>query len=69
MAEVAIPGATDPDVVSFLSEMGIRPGVEVQLKEKHPFEGPLTLTVDGSERTLGTGWHEIYIRPKKEINR
>ena len=57
-------------MVSFLSEMGIRPGVEVQLKEKHPFEGPLTLTVDGSERTLGNRLaREIYIRPKKEINR
>jgi DtxR family Mn-dependent transcriptional regulator len=70
VAEVAIPGATDRDVVSFLSELGIRPGVEVQLKEKHPFEGPLTLTVDGRERTLGNRLaREIYIRPKKEINR
>ena len=70
VAEVAIPGTTNPDVVSFLNELGIRPGVEVQLKEKQRFEGPLTLRVAGSERTLGNRLaHEIYVRPKKESNR
>jgi DtxR family transcriptional regulator, Mn-dependent transcriptional regulator len=70
VAEVAIPGTTNPDVVSFLNELGIRPGVEVRLKEKQRFEGPLTLSVDGSERTLGNRLaREIYVRPKKESNR
>ncbi len=67
---MAIPGTTNPDVVSFLNELGIRPGVEVQLKEKQRFEGPLTLSVAGSERTLGNRLaREIYVRPKKESNR
>ena len=70
VAEVAIPGTTNPDVVSFLNELGIRPGVEVQLREKQRFEGPLTLSVAGSERTLGNRLaREIYVRPKKESNR
>ena len=70
VAEVAIPGTTNPDVVSFLNELGIRPGVEVRLKEKQRFEGPLTLSVAGNERTLGNRLaREIYVRPKKESNR
>ena len=29
------------------------PGVEVVVVEKHPFDGPLVVTVDGQDRTLG----------------
>ena len=50
---VAVPGSTDPDVVAFLETLGVRPGVEVEIREKHPFDGPLVLVVDGQTRTLG----------------
>ncbi|MEO7804873.1 MAG: metal-dependent transcriptional regulator [Actinomycetota bacterium] len=53
IAEVAVPGSTAQEVVAFLDTLGLRPGVTVQVKEKHPFDGPLVLTVDGQERTLG----------------
>jgi DtxR family Mn-dependent transcriptional regulator len=52
-ALVAVPGRTDPAVIEFLETLGLRPGVHVQVVEKHPFDGPLVLTVDGLERTLG----------------
>jgi DtxR family Mn-dependent transcriptional regulator len=52
-AVVALPGSTDPDVAMFLEELGVRPGVEVEVREKHPFDGPLVVSVDGHERTLG----------------
>jgi DtxR family transcriptional regulator, Mn-dependent transcriptional regulator len=52
-AQVAVPGATDSAVVEFLEQLGIRPGVTVTVKERHPFEGPLVLDVDGLDRTLG----------------
>ncbi len=52
-AVVALPGSTDPDVAVFLDELGVRPGVEVEVREKHPFDGPLVVSVDGLERTLG----------------
>ena len=52
-ALVAVPGRTDPAVIAFLETLGLRPGVSVRVVEKHPFDGPLVLTVDGIERTLG----------------
>ena len=52
-AIVAMPGSIDPAVVDFLGTLGLRPGVQVEIKEKHPFDGPLVLTVDGQDRTLG----------------
>jgi len=51
--EVAISGDTHPDVVSFLETIGIRPGSVVKVLERHPFEGPVVLTVDGTERVVG----------------
>jgi DtxR family transcriptional regulator, Mn-dependent transcriptional regulator len=53
IAEVAVPGSTDPDVVSFLEGLGLRPGVRIEVREKHPFDGPLVLRVGGHDRTLG----------------
>ncbi len=53
IAEVAVPGSTDPDVVRFLDGLGLRPGVRVEVREKHPFDGPLVLRVGGQDRTLG----------------
>ena len=29
------------------------PGVEVEIREKHPFDGPLVVSVDGHDRTIG----------------
>jgi DtxR family Mn-dependent transcriptional regulator len=52
-AVVAVPGATEPDVIAFLDTLGLRPGVEVEVREKHPFDGPLVLVVDGETRTVG----------------
>lgn len=52
-AIVAVPGSTEPDVVEFLDTLGLRPGVEVEVREKHPFDGPLVLVVDGETRTVG----------------
>jgi len=52
-ATVAVPGSTDAAIVEFLDTLGIRPGVEVTVIERHPFDGPLVLRVDGQDRTLG----------------
>jgi DtxR family Mn-dependent transcriptional regulator len=52
-AVVALPGSTDPEVAVFLDGLGVRPGVEVEIREKHPFDGPLVVSVDGHDRTLG----------------
>lgn len=52
-AEVAVPGSTDPDVVGFLATLGVVPDVHVEVREKHPFDGPLVVRVGGADRTLG----------------
>ncbi len=53
VAIVAVPGSTDPAVVAFLDTLGLRPGVRVEVREKHPFDGPLVLRVEGHDRTVG----------------
>jgi DtxR family transcriptional regulator, Mn-dependent transcriptional regulator len=63
VAVVAVPGSTDPAVVDFLGTLGLRPGVLVEVREKHPFDGPLVLRVDGSDRTIGsTVAHQVFVR-------
>lgn len=53
VANVAVPGSTDPALVEFLDSLGLRPGVQVEMREKHPFDGPLVVRVEGNDRTLG----------------
>lgn len=66
VAVVAVPGSVDPAVIRFLDDMGLRPGVRVQVKEKHPFDGPVVLRVDGAERTLGsTVAHQVFVRKEE----
>ncbi|MEA2498715.1 MAG: DtxR family transcriptional regulator, Mn-dependent transcriptional regulator [Actinomycetota bacterium] len=66
VAVVAVPGSIDPAVVEFLGTLGLRPGVTVEVKEKHPFDGPLVLRVDGIERTVGEKVaNQIYVRKEK----
>jgi DtxR family Mn-dependent transcriptional regulator len=62
-AVVAISGSTDPEIVAFLDTLGLRPGVLVEVKEKHPFDGPLVLRVDGQERTIGsTVANQVFVQ-------
>jgi DtxR family Mn-dependent transcriptional regulator len=66
-AVVAVPGSTDPEIVAFLDTLGLRPGVVVEVKEKHPFDGPLVLRVEGKERTLGsTVANQVYVQKSDE---
>jgi len=63
VAVVAMSGSTDQDVITFLDALGLRPGVQVEVKEKQPFDGPLVLRVDGQDRTLGARVaQQIFVR-------
>ena len=63
VAVVAVPGSTDPEVVAFLDTLGLRPGGRVEVREKHPFDGPLVLRVDGQDRTLGrTVAQQVFVQ-------
>ena len=66
VAVVAVPGSTDPEVVAFLDTLGLRPGVRVEVREKHAFEGPLVLLVEGQTRTMGEKLaRRIYVRKEE----
>jgi DtxR family transcriptional regulator, Mn-dependent transcriptional regulator len=68
VAVVAVPGSTEDDVVEFLDTLGLRPGVKVEVREKHPFDGPLVLRVGGQDRTVSQRVAtQIFV--KKEENR
>ena len=69
VAEVALSGSTDPDLVAFLGTLGLVPGVEVVVVERHPFDGPLVITVNGQDRTLGEKVAlQIYVNRRAEPN-
>jgi len=67
VAVVAVPGSVEPDVIAFLETLGLRPGVEVEVREKHPFDGPLVLRVAGTDRTVGEKVaSQIYVRQQSQ---
>jgi DtxR family Mn-dependent transcriptional regulator len=53
VAHVAVSGSTESEIVTFLEDLGVVPGAEVKVIEKHPFDGPLVVEVGGKTRTLG----------------
>ena len=69
-AVVAVPGSTDPEVVAFLDTLGLRPGVRVEVREKHPFDGPLVLSVEGHDRTVSERIaQQIFVRKEARPER
>ncbi len=42
----------DPEKLRFLSNLGLTPGVELTVHEQMPFEGPLRVTVSGTDHLL-----------------
>jgi DtxR family Mn-dependent transcriptional regulator len=69
VAEVALSSSTDPELVTFLGTLGLVPGVEVSVVEKHPFDGPLVVTVAGEDRTLGERVaRQIYVIRREHHN-
>src|SRR5579871_1133377 len=63
VAVVAVPGSIDDEVIAFLDTLGLRPGALAEVVEKHPFDGPLVLRVDGYERTISQRLAEqIFVR-------
>ena len=44
----------DPDFLRYLDELGIRPGARVRVMARGPFDGPITIEVDGTSQVIGT---------------
>lgn len=43
----------EPELLRYLEKMGIIPGVEIIVLEKSPFDGPVKITIEGREQTIG----------------
>jgi len=43
----------DPERLRYLEKEGLLPGVKLTIKEKAPFNGPLTLLVEDEEKVIG----------------
>ena len=46
-------GDEDPGMLRYLDSLGLRPGAEVVLTNRAPFDGPLTIEVDSATRQVG----------------
>jgi DtxR family transcriptional regulator, Mn-dependent transcriptional regulator len=45
---------SDPEMLRYLADRGIRPGAALRVRDREPFGGPLTIEVDGSRHTIGS---------------
>ncbi len=43
----------DPELLRYLEKVGLLPGIKVQIKQKEPFDGPVTLLIEDKERVIG----------------
>ncbi len=52
-AEIRRVTAQDPAMLQYLSSVGLTPDKTVTVMDKGPFEGPLTLLIDGAQHVIG----------------
>jgi DtxR family transcriptional regulator, Mn-dependent transcriptional regulator len=58
---------SNPELLRYLAEMGIRPSVRVTVNDVAPFSGPITLMVGDEQRTLGReAARSIVVRLEKD---
>ena len=46
-------GDEDPGMLRYLDSLGLRPGAEVKLTSRAPFDGPLTIEVGSTVQQVG----------------
>src|SRR5690349_14249241 len=49
----------DPELLRYLARLGIKPAARVRMVGKEPFQGPVTVDVEGVRRSLGIGVAEM----------
>jgi DtxR family Mn-dependent transcriptional regulator len=54
------------EILHYLNTLGLVPGASIQVKEKAPFDGPVTLKVDGNSHALSRAMASI-IRVKRTM--
>lgn len=48
-----IPDDADSKLLRYLAELGLTPGNQIEIVDVAPFDGPLTLVIEGSSRIVG----------------
>ena len=43
----------NPELLRYLEKIGLLPGIKVRIKEKAPFDGPVTILVENDEQVIG----------------
>jgi DtxR family transcriptional regulator, Mn-dependent transcriptional regulator len=53
-SEVTVSGVTEqmPEILRYLGQVGVRPGVRLRVVEKAPLGGPVTIDVDGERHAI-----------------
>jgi DtxR family Mn-dependent transcriptional regulator len=65
-ATVARMSDRDPALLRYLAELGVRPGVELRLVDRAPFDGPLTVAVGRVRHIIGVSVaSRLYMRDSK----
>jgi DtxR family transcriptional regulator, Mn-dependent transcriptional regulator len=55
-AEICQVEEGQPDRLRYIASIGLRPGVRVTVVDRQPFQGPITIAVDGDTHVIG---HEL----------
>lgn len=55
-AEICQVEEGQPDRLRYIASIGLRPGVQVTVVDRQPFQGPITIAVDGDTHVIG---HEL----------
>ncbi|MCB8944207.1 MAG: metal-dependent transcriptional regulator [Ardenticatenaceae bacterium] len=54
------------DLLRYLAELGLMPGTAVRVLEIAPFDGPITLDVDGSQKVIGYAVAQQVLMTRQE---
>jgi DtxR family transcriptional regulator, Mn-dependent transcriptional regulator len=65
-ARVARVGDRDGERLRYLATLGMAIGAEVELISREPYDGPITVKVDGKRRVIGSELaRQIFVEPRK----
>jgi DtxR family Mn-dependent transcriptional regulator len=66
-ARIARVGDEDGDRLRYLTTLGMQIGAEVELVSREPYDGPITVRVDGKRRVIGGELaRQIFVEPKRK---
>jgi DtxR family Mn-dependent transcriptional regulator len=53
-ARVTVSGVTEqmPEILRYLGQVGVRPGVALHVVDKAPLGGPVTIEIDGERHAI-----------------